>query len=497
MSDGKAGESSGQAANSSTNTSRPVGTLRDATSAPSTSRVIGNVLNRKPSEGAVGSTRGRRMFMPNAVIRRKADDGVAVKQEPSTSATEISEGRGRGDTRGRGDGRGRGRGRGAAPPAEMIASGPFALGPAANSVRRPSRLTASTAIQPPGHGGGQSSGAGLTDTAAPTLKDTRKLQKKRVGLEAAEKEEYSEDEGVEVIDMDDVNELDWMAPDSLIRVKEEDEEKAARKRDKLKGKIKDDSHTKSMRKLKIDPEDDIRASESLLSSRDASTVRTSNSGEEEDKNLANALDLSESEEDEELEDLVDDFLGGNQTDESLAGPQNKLYYFQFPNPFPTFEAQSKTSDSTADVEMSDVSGPSSAQKGKQKVSFAESTKSQPLSDDEDDLRKIKPENDEETNLSGGIIGQLEIHRSGLIKMRLGDGIVMEVTAATQPSFLQHAVYLDNAKNRLVVLGEVNRRFIVSPDVDLLLEDMLVVEEQEKKRRAEEAQKGDGLIKMDD
>lgn len=129
-----------------------------------------------------------------------------------------------------------------------MASGPFALGPAANSVRRPSRITASTAMQPPGHGGAQPSGSGLTDTAAPTLKDTRRLQKKRVGLEAAEKEEYSDDEGVEVIDMDDVNELDWMSPDSLIRVKEEDEKKAARRRDKLKGKIKDDTHTKIMRK---------------------------------------------------------------------------------------------------------------------------------------------------------------------------------------------------------------------------------------------------------
>jgi DNA-directed RNA polymerase III subunit RPC4 len=121
----------------------------------------------------------------------------------------------------------------------MVASGPFALGPAANAARRPARMNA-TAIQPPGHGGIPPPGAGLTDTAAPTLnKDSRKLQKKRVGLEAAEKEQYSDEEGVEVVDMDDVNELDWMAPDSLMRVKEEDEEKAARKRDKLKGKIKD------------------------------------------------------------------------------------------------------------------------------------------------------------------------------------------------------------------------------------------------------------------
>lgn len=74
MSDGQAGESSGQPAGSSTNSSRPVGTLRDATSAQPTSRVIGNVLNRKPTDGAAGSSRGRRMFLPNAVIRRKADE---------------------------------------------------------------------------------------------------------------------------------------------------------------------------------------------------------------------------------------------------------------------------------------------------------------------------------------------------------------------------------------------------------------------------------------
>ncbi|KAG8729466.1 hypothetical protein FRC12_020962, partial [Ceratobasidium sp. 428] len=297
MSDGKAGESSTQGAgSSSTTTPRPLGTLRDAATQP-TSRAIGNVLNRRPADGA-GTSRGRMMFMPNKVVRRKVEDGVVVKQEPSATITEFKgQGRGAGGDRGLGDGRGRGRGRGATP-AEMVASGPFALGPAANSSRRPSRMATST-TQAPGHESAPP-GAGLTDTAAPTLHhDTRKLQKKRVGLEAADKEQYSDDEGVEVVDMDDVNELDWMAPDSLIRVKEEDEEKAARKRDKLKGKIKD----KSMQKMKLDPEDDARNSESLLSSRDASTVRTTNSAEEEGKNLANALDLSESEEDEELEDL--------------------------------------------------------------------------------------------------------------------------------------------------------------------------------------------------
>jgi DNA-directed RNA polymerase III subunit RPC4 len=64
--------------------------------------------------------------------------------------------------------------------------------------------------------------------------------------------------------------------------------------------------------------------------------------------------------------------------------------------------------------------------------------------------------------------------------------------------LQHAVYHDQDKKRLVVLGEVNRRYIVSPDIDLLLEDMAIAEEKESQRKAEETKKKeDELIRMDD
>lgn len=55
-------------------------------------------------------------------------------------------------------------------------------------------------------------------------------------------------------------------------------------------------------------------------------------------------------------------------------------------------------------------------------------------------------------------------------MRFGNGVVMDVAAATQPAFLQHAVQLDMTKKRMNVIGEVNKRFVVSPDVDALLED---------------------------
>ena len=88
----------------------------------------------------------------------------------------------------------------------------------------------------------------------------------------------------------------------------------------------------------------------------------------------------------------------------------------------------------------------------------------------------------------GIIGKLEVHRSGAVKMCIGNSILMDVstilnrwicegltfnqvTAATQPSFLQHAAYLDMLNKRLCVLGEVNKRFVVSPNVEALLSAM--------------------------
>ena len=89
----------------------------------------------------------------------------------------------------------------------------------------------------------------------------------------------------------------------------------------------------------------------------------------------------------------------------------------------------------------------------------------------------------------GVIGRLEVYQSGAIKMRLTNGMVLDVrnhclwvytietyfrsqvNAATQPSFLQHAAYLNSEEKRLCVLGHVNRKFVLSPDIDTLLTAM--------------------------
>jgi DNA-directed RNA polymerase III subunit RPC4 len=69
----------------------------------------------------------------------------------------------------------------------------------------------------------------------------------------------------------------------------------------------------------------------------------------------------------------------------------------------------------------------------------------------------------------------------------------QVTSATQPSFLSHAVHVDTARKRLCVLGEVNKRFIVTPDVEMLLADLDVADKQ----TGELGVPNTGLLRMDE
>jgi hypothetical protein len=74
MSDSQPNESSNPPSTSGSS-SRPVGTLRDASSTQPGSKVIGNVLNRRPTDGVAGrGGRGKMMFMPNQVVRRKVEE---------------------------------------------------------------------------------------------------------------------------------------------------------------------------------------------------------------------------------------------------------------------------------------------------------------------------------------------------------------------------------------------------------------------------------------
>lgn len=93
------------------------------------------------------------------------------------------------------------------------------MGPAlaGTSARRTTPRSNFTPIVPQGPGGPKL-GAGLTQTTAPTLKREKAEKDKK---DEDETEVYSDpDEGVEIVDMDDIKRMDWMAPESLGKAKE-------------------------------------------------------------------------------------------------------------------------------------------------------------------------------------------------------------------------------------------------------------------------------------
>ena len=105
---------------------------------------------------------------------------------------------------------------------EMKASGPFAMGPSlAGSGRRPAPRSNFTPIMPPGPSKGGTLGSGLTRTTAPSL-GVKKEPGSEGGAKAESDEEvYSEpDDGVEIVDMQNIRKMDWMAPETLKRESE-------------------------------------------------------------------------------------------------------------------------------------------------------------------------------------------------------------------------------------------------------------------------------------
>ncbi|KAF8638950.1 hypothetical protein AX16_010424 [Volvariella volvacea WC 439] len=372
-------------------------------------------LAKKPSDVTRQGTQ-KLKFVPTLPARRKKDE---VKTEPNTSTvlptTPSATDRGRG--RGRGDGRGGARGRGAPKTlVEMTASGPFALGPALAGVSTRRAPPRSNFPPVPTSDGTARLGANLTPIGVHSLKHEGNLREKGKGKDEPRDEDneiYSDpDDGVEIVDMDRVHRMDWMAPESLRR------------------------DLRKFTKVKEGPPDVTLT---------------------EDMNTINALDLSESGEEEELEDIIEDFSVKPDADPSVR--EERLYFFQFPSPFPSF-ISNNTNGSGANPPI----------EGK-RVAFAPDTKATSTPDSQEAPAVMDQASHSLDTKLDGVIGQLEIYRSGAVKMRLANDILLDVQAATQPSFLQHAVYFDQQDRRIILLGEVNKRFVVSPDVDALLNSL--------------------------
>ena len=95
--------------------------------------------------------------------------------------------------------------------------------------------------------------------------------------------------------------------------------------------------------------------------------------------------------------------------------QERLYFFQFPKPFPTFVSQLVPTPFDPSEKANPPTGES------KRVSFSADTK--PPAAVPEDVDKEKPP----ANVDG-VIGQLETYQSGAVKMRLANGILLDVSA---------------------------------------------------------------------
>ena len=157
-------------------------------------------------------------------------------KEPAPTAIPATSERGRGRGRGRGEGRGRGRGRGGPPIVEMTASGPFDMGPAmAGSSSRRSAPRSNFAPSLPVDASQGSNFGNLSHSAPPALRKDANALGGSASVKA-EEEEYSDpDEGVEIVDMDNVRQMDWMAPESLRKERKDAKPRKVKKEETVDG----------------------------------------------------------------------------------------------------------------------------------------------------------------------------------------------------------------------------------------------------------------------
>ena len=103
----------------------------------------------------------------------------------------------------------------------MTASGPFAMGPTmvGASGRRVGQHT--PVVPQPTASSSSVLGSGLSRSAAPSLKKSGKEENDSGTTTPKDEDEvYSEpDEGIEIVDMENVRQMDWMAPDTLSKEK--------------------------------------------------------------------------------------------------------------------------------------------------------------------------------------------------------------------------------------------------------------------------------------
>ena len=272
------------------------------------------------------------------------------------------------------------------PPPQMTASGPFALGPNDQRAARTNTRAAAAGRAP------------LTAAQAPGL--TTSVSERSSATPAASA--GSDEEDVTVVDIQRVHELDDRAPQAL-------------------------------RTSDVQAKAEPRA----LKEEGARTASP-------DVNAAQALDLSDTEEEEGEDELAGRFVSCIQEGDS----EGRLFLFQFPQSLPSWGAADASSLEMKDeVEVVEDPSTSSVQAGN---------------------APPRPE---------GEVGRLNIYADGRVALQLG-GAPFDITGGCEVDFLQQVMVLDAAEQKAECLGELDAKLVATPDLEYLLGRQHVSEVQE-------------------
>uniref|UniRef100_A0A1D1XF31 DNA-directed RNA polymerase III subunit RPC4 n=1 Tax=Anthurium amnicola TaxID=1678845 RepID=A0A1D1XF31_9ARAE len=74
------------------------------------------------------------------------------------------------------------------------------------------------------------------------------------------------------------------------------------------------------------------------------------------------------------------------------------------------------------------------------------------------------------DLPAGFMGKMLVYKNGAVKMKLGDA-VFDVSPGSECIFAQDVMAINTQQKHCCVLGELNKRAIVRPDVDSLLSSL--------------------------
>lgn len=74
-------------------------------------------------------------------------------------------------------------------------------------------------------------------------------------------------------------------------------------------------------------------------------------------------------------------------------------------------------------------------------------------------------------LPAGLVGKLQIYKSGAVKWKIGDTLY-DVSTGSECMFTQEVMAINTEKKHCCVVGELDKRMIIRPDVDSILDCMM-------------------------